>query len=177
MIHVQTHFIDPDALGPASRSAAGRVPQNGGRHARGSGVDPRLIDAAEWATLVFGTSETAVALLTSTPGSVADNVLTNPQIAAARDIMARYGAAGRVLTHTIVHPNLGPAELEQWRSGATISRLRAGRCTPSTGRRQRPPRPGGGSSMTRRSACPFSSRCGRSVRRWWPPTKDWGAHS
>ena len=82
----------PDPLGPAQRRGAGRVPENGGRRRWGSGVDPRLIDAAEWATLVFGTSETAVALLTSTPGSVDDNVLTNPQIAAARDIMARYGA-------------------------------------------------------------------------------------
>ena len=31
-------------------------------------VDPHLIDGAAWAALVFGASETAVALLTSTPG-------------------------------------------------------------------------------------------------------------
>jgi len=118
VIDVQTHFIDPTrwARPAAAPLAAFLKMVDAGRW--GSGVDPRLIDAAEWATLVFGTSETAVALLTSTPGSVADNVLTNPQIAAARDIMARYGAGGRVLTHTIIHPNLGPAELEQmalWR--------------------------------------------------------------
>ena len=32
-------------------------------------IDPRTIDGAAWAALVFGASETAVALLTSTPGS------------------------------------------------------------------------------------------------------------
>jgi predicted TIM-barrel fold metal-dependent hydrolase len=124
VIDVQTHFIDPERWGrPAAAPLAGFL-QMVDAERWGSGVDPRLIDAAEWATLVFGTSETAVALLTSTPGSVADNVLTNPQIAAARDIVARYGTAGRVLTHTIVHPNLGPAELEQmasWREDLSPS--------------------------------------------------------
>lgn len=82
------------------------------------GVDPHAIDASAWAALVFGASETAVALLTSTPGTATDNVLTNPQIRAARDLIDRYAGTGRVLSHTIVHPNLGPAELdamEGWR--------------------------------------------------------------
>jgi hypothetical protein len=118
VVDVQTHFIDPNRWDrPSAEPLAGFLQMvDAGRW--GSGVDPHLIDAAEWATLVFGTSETAVALLTSTPGSPEENVLTNPQIAAARDIVARYGDAGRVLTHTIVHPNLGAAELEQmpaWR--------------------------------------------------------------
>jgi hypothetical protein len=39
-------------------------------------------------------------------------VLTNEQIAAARDLVDRYAGTGRVLTHTIVHPNFGPAELD-----------------------------------------------------------------
>jgi len=124
VIDVQTHFIDPTRWArPGAAPLAGFL-QMVDATRWGSGVDPRLIDAAEWATLVFGTSETAVALLTSTPGSVADNVLTNPQIAAARDIMARYGARGRVLTHTIIHPNLGPAELDQmalWRDDLSPS--------------------------------------------------------
>jgi uncharacterized protein len=68
---------------------------------------------------VFGASETAIALLTSTPGPAATNVLTNNQIAAARDVVDRYAGTGRVLTHTIVHPNLGAHELdamEEWRA-------------------------------------------------------------
>jgi len=119
VVDVQTHFIDPARWDrPSAAPLAGFLQMvDAGRW--GGGVDPELIDAAEWATLVFGTSETAVALLTSTPGSATDNVLTNPQIAAARDVVARYASTGRVLTHTIVHPNLGPAEIEQmpdWRS-------------------------------------------------------------
>src|SRR4029077_19286264 len=60
-----------------------------------------------------------VALLTSTPGPADSNVLTNPQIAAARDVVDRYAGTGRVLTHTIVHPNYGAPELDamsEWRA-------------------------------------------------------------
>jgi predicted TIM-barrel fold metal-dependent hydrolase len=59
-----------------------------------------------------------VALLTSTPGPTGENVVDNADIRAAREIIDRYAGSGRVLTHTIVHPNLGPAELdhmEAWR--------------------------------------------------------------
>jgi predicted TIM-barrel fold metal-dependent hydrolase len=62
---------------------------------------------------MFGASETAVALLTSTPGPVGENVLENGQIASVRDVTDRYAGTGRVLTHTIVHPNLGPGELDR----------------------------------------------------------------
>ncbi len=75
-------------------------------------IDPRVIDGAAWAALVFGASETAIALLTSTPGPADSNVLTNAQIAATRDVIDRYAGSGRVLTHTIVHPNLGAHELD-----------------------------------------------------------------
>ena len=61
---------------------------------------------------MFGASETAIALLTSTPGEADHNVLLNPQIAAARELVDRYAGTGRVLTHSIVHPNLGPRELD-----------------------------------------------------------------
>jgi hypothetical protein len=45
-------------------------------------------------------------------------VLTNDDIADARTIVERYAGSRRVLTHTIVHPNLGEAELDamvRWR--------------------------------------------------------------
>jgi predicted TIM-barrel fold metal-dependent hydrolase len=119
VIDVQTHFVDPGRWDRPSAAGLGSFLQMADPERWTGGVDPHLIDAAEWATLLFGTSETAVALLTSTPGSVDDNVLTNPQIAAAREVIDRYAGTGRVLTHTIVHPNLGRAELEQmaaWRS-------------------------------------------------------------
>ncbi len=118
VVDVQTHLIDPARRTRPSAGALGVFLQMVDHERWGDGVDPDRIDAGEWAALVFGTSETQVALLTSTPGSVDDNVLTNPQIGAAREVVDRYAGSGRVLTHTIVHPNLGEAELDQmgeWR--------------------------------------------------------------
>lgn len=119
VVDVQTHLVDPGRWDrPSAAALAGFLSMVDGERWAG-GVDPRRIDAARWASLVFGASETAVALLTSTPGGPADNVLTNPQIAAAREVVDRYAGTGRVLTHTIVHPNLGPEEIERmagWRS-------------------------------------------------------------
>ncbi len=119
VIDVQTHFIDPGRWDRAGAAPLSGFLQMADPERWSGEVDPYLIDAARWASLLFGTSETAVALLTSTPGSADDNVLTNPQIAAARELVDRYAGTGRVLTHTIVHPNLGSSELEQmaaWRA-------------------------------------------------------------
>ncbi len=113
VVDVQTHFIDPGRWSKPSAEALEGFLRMVGDERWSDGVDPRHIDAAAWASYVFGTSETAVALLTSTPGSAEENVLTNPQIAAAREVLDRYSGTGRVMTHTIVHPNMGPVELEQ----------------------------------------------------------------
>ncbi len=121
-IDVQTHLVDPGALGSARRrprskgSCAWPTPTGGrARSTRARSTRPR------GPRLVFGTSETAIALLTSTPGTAATNVLTNPQIAAAREVVDRYAGTGRVLTHTIVHPNVGAASSTRWPSGARRS--------------------------------------------------------
>jgi predicted TIM-barrel fold metal-dependent hydrolase len=112
VIDVQTHLVDPARwVGPGAAALAGFLNMADPDRWPGA-VDPRVIDGAAWAALVFGASETAIALLTSTPGPAASNVLTNEQIAATRDVIDRYAGAGRVLTHTIVHPNLGPQELD-----------------------------------------------------------------
>ena len=106
VIDVQTHLVDPGRWNlPAASALEGFLRMVDPDRWPGP-VDPRAIDAAAWASLVFGTSETAIALLTSTPGTTATNVLTNPQIATARDVIDRYAGTGRVLTHTIVHPNV-----------------------------------------------------------------------
>src|SRR5581483_6337919 len=84
----------------------------------GSRIEPQLLSAAHWAACVFGGSETAVALLTSPPGRADENVLTNDDIASAREIVDRYADDARVLSHAIVHPNLGAPELDamvDWR--------------------------------------------------------------
>ncbi len=113
VVDLQTHLVDPELWrGPHAAALEGFLhlvdPD------RWSGpVDPRAIDAAAWAALVFGASETSVALLTSTPGETGSNVLENAQIAAVRDVTERYAGTGRLLTHTIVHPNLGAGELER----------------------------------------------------------------
>jgi len=112
VVDVQTHLVDPERwVGPGADALAGFL-RMADPDRWTDPIDPRAIDGAAWAALVFGASETAVALLTSTPGRADVNVLTNPQIAAARDVVERYAGTGRVLTHTIVHPNLGPSELD-----------------------------------------------------------------
>ena len=62
---------------------------------------------------MFAGSEISVALLTSPPGLEGDSVIDNADIAAAREVVDRYAGTGRVLTHTIVHWNAGPDELDR----------------------------------------------------------------
>lgn len=113
IVDVQTHLVDPTLwVGPHAEALGGFL-RLADPDRWSDPIDPRLIDAAAWAALVFGASETAVALLTSTPGPPGANVLENAQIAAVRDVVDRYAGTGRVLTHTIAHPNLGPAELDR----------------------------------------------------------------
>ena len=77
VIDVQTHLVDPALwVGPHAGALGGFLRMVDPDRWPGP-VDPRLIDAAAWATLVFGGSETAVALLTSTPGPAGDNVDAN----------------------------------------------------------------------------------------------------
>ncbi len=120
VLDVQTHLVDPQLWVGAHAKALGHFLQLVDPDRWSSEIDPHAIDAAAWAALMFGASETAVALLTSTPGPLSENVLENAQIAAVRDVTDRYAGTGRVLTHTIVHPNLGPDELDrmvEWSSG------------------------------------------------------------
>jgi predicted TIM-barrel fold metal-dependent hydrolase len=112
VVDVQTHLVDPARWSGAHAAALAGFLEMVDPRRWPNGVDPRLIDAGAWAGLVFGASETAVALLTSTPGTMDSNVLTNPQIASAREVVDRYAGSGRVLTHAIVHPNLGAPELD-----------------------------------------------------------------
>ena len=112
VIDVQTHLVRPSRVATTGAEALFGFLRMVDPERWGGGIDPELLSAAEWAACVFGGSETSVALLTSPPGRPEDNVLTNDDIAAARAIVDRYAGGQRVLTHTIVHPNLGPAELD-----------------------------------------------------------------
>jgi hypothetical protein len=117
VVDVQTHLVDADRFrGPGADALAGFLrlvdPQRWG-----SGVDAAELSAARWAAQVFGGSETGVAVLTALPGLPDERVLPNEEIAAHRDLVDRYGGTGRLLTHTIVHPNLAGEldQLDAWR--------------------------------------------------------------
>jgi predicted TIM-barrel fold metal-dependent hydrolase len=113
VIDVQTHLVNPGRWEAAGAEAlAGFLAMVDGPRWEG-GVDPTRLSGAMWAAHLFGESETNVALLTSVPGRSHENVLTNQEIASCRDLVDRYSGTRRVLTHTIVHPNLGTAEIER----------------------------------------------------------------
>ncbi len=118
VIDVQTHLVRPSRATTRAAEALFGFLRMVDPQRWSDPVDLRLLSAPAWAATVFGGSETSVALLTSTPGEPGENVIDNADIAAAREVMDRYAGTGRVLGHTIVHPNLGPAELdamEHWR--------------------------------------------------------------
>ena len=67
---------------------------------------------AEFLRCVFIESETKLAVLTSAPGDEAVNILTNSEIAGTRELIDRLAGSGRLLHHSIVHPNM-PGEFER----------------------------------------------------------------
>jgi hypothetical protein len=113
VIDVQTHLVRPSRATTAAADALFGFLRMVDADRWGGGVDPALLSAATWAACIFGASETAVALLTSPPGLADDNVVTNADLALTREIVDRYAGTGRMLTHTIVHPNVGAPELDR----------------------------------------------------------------
>ncbi len=116
LIDVQTHLVDAHKFhGELAKPLSGFLHTVDPQRWEGK-LDSALLDAAAWAATVFGTSETSIAVLTSTPGVRNGNVLHNGQIAAVREVMDRYAGSGRLLSHTIVHPNIDGelAEMAQY---------------------------------------------------------------
>lgn len=113
VIDVQTHLVSPDRWRAGKAEALAGFLRMVDPDRWSGGIDPDLLAGAQWARNLFGESETNIALLTSLPGRATENVLTNQEIAACRDLVDRYTGTNRVLTHTIVHPNLGPQEMER----------------------------------------------------------------
>lgn len=112
VLDVQTHLVRPSRAASVGAEALFAYLRMVDPDRWGDGVDAARLSAAHWAACVFGGSDTAVALLTSPPGRSDENVLTNDDIANAGAIVDRYAGTRRVLTHTIVHPNLGEPELD-----------------------------------------------------------------
>ncbi|HEY7136799.1 MAG TPA: amidohydrolase family protein [Acidimicrobiia bacterium] len=117
VVDVQTHLVDAARFAGPGGAALDAFLRMVDPQRWGDGVDARELTAARWAAHVFGGSETAVALLTALPGLPDQRVLANDEIAACRDLVDRYGGTGRLLTHTIVHPNLDDelSRLAVWR--------------------------------------------------------------
>ncbi len=113
VIDVQTHLVSPDRWRPGKAEALAGFLRMVDPDRWGEDIDPERLSGAWWARQLFGESETNVALLTSLPGRAHENVLTNREISACRDLVDRYTGTSRVLTHTIVHPNAGPEEIER----------------------------------------------------------------
>jgi predicted TIM-barrel fold metal-dependent hydrolase len=113
VIDVQTHIVDQKLWAGPMASALSTFNALVDPDRWRDGMDPRMADASMWAALVFGASETVVALLTSTPGRPGENILENGQIAAVRDVVDHYAGTGRLLSHTIVHPNIDRDEIDR----------------------------------------------------------------
>ncbi len=79
------------------------------------------LSLGEYLRCVFLESETSLAVLTSAPGTEATNILSNDEIAATRELVDRLAGTGRLLHHSIIHPNL-PGELD--RISAIVERCR-----------------------------------------------------
>ena len=112
VVDIQTHLVNPARAGTPAAANLFAFLRATDPDRWAESIDPSLLGAASWAGLVFGGSQTAVAVISSLPGPGDQNVLTNAEIAGVREIVDRYAGTGRVLTHTIVHPNLGIVELE-----------------------------------------------------------------
>jgi uncharacterized protein len=120
VVDVQTHLVRPSRATTAGAEALMGFLRMVEPERWAPPIDVAMLSAPAWASCVFGGSETSVALLTSPPGVEGRGVIDNGDIAAAREVVDRYAGSGRVLTHSIVHPNLGEPELErmgEWSAG------------------------------------------------------------
>ncbi|ADP80867.1 amidohydrolase family protein [Pseudofrankia inefficax] len=71
---------------------------------------------AEYLRCVFVESETALAVISSTPGTTeGEMLLTNREMAGMRELFDRMAGSGRLLNHTVVRPNMGEIDrMHDW---------------------------------------------------------------
>jgi uncharacterized protein len=83
---------------------------------------------AEYVRCMFVESETAVAVLsTPPPDPNGAEVISNEEMAGARELMERFGGSGRILNHTVVHPTV-PGEIEKMERWADEMKPAAWKC-------------------------------------------------
>lgn len=112
VIDVQTHFVADHRTGLAGATGVHQFI----RHVapdlfRGLDLTTDL-SIGEYLRCVFLESETSLAVLTSAPGTEDINILSNSEISGTRELIDRLAGSGRLLHHSIVHPNL-PGELDR----------------------------------------------------------------
>ena len=127
VIDVQTHFI---ADRPGTRATAGQI------HRLYTDLAPlwwrrlgeaRKYDFAEYLRCVFLESETAVAVLTSGPGTGPERMLFNREMAGARALLDRLAAGGRLLNHAVIHAD-HPGEIDAMEDEVTRHRPAGWKC-------------------------------------------------
>lgn len=115
VIDVQTHFI---ANRPETRGTAQHI------HSMYTDLAPewwrhlgeaKRYDFAEYLRCVFLESETAVAVLTSGPGTGPERMLFNEEMADTRVLLEGLAAEGRLLNHAVIHAN-HPSEIDAMES-------------------------------------------------------------
>jgi len=105
VIDVQTHFV-ADRAECEAWNANIRAVYELARPSWWRGLQGLLAyDLANYLRCVFVESETAVAVLTSAPGLGPNRMLHDHELAAARELADRLGPGGRLLNHSIVHPD------------------------------------------------------------------------
>jgi len=112
VIDVQSHYMAPRA--PLRIEAARQI---AARRDRGpdwwKGLDDlTFYGFSEYLRCLFLESETAVAILTAPPPDENGvHYLTNDELAGTRELIDRLAGTGRLLNHTVIHPNV-PGELD-----------------------------------------------------------------
>jgi predicted TIM-barrel fold metal-dependent hydrolase len=106
VIDVQTHFVaDRPACARWNRELRAMYTSVAPTWWRGLD-DVTAYDMTTYLRCVFGESETAVAVLTSAPGTGPDRMLFDRELAGTRALFERLGGGGRLLNHSVVQPEL-----------------------------------------------------------------------
>ena len=106
VIDVQTHFV-ADRPECARWNRTLRALYRGVAPQWWRGLDEIVAyDMTAYLRCVFGESETAVAVLTSAPGTGPDRMLHDRELAGVRALCDRLAGSGRLLNHCVVSPEL-----------------------------------------------------------------------
>lgn len=126
ILDAQTHHIDatPGAVWPMNNLGYATMFERISR-ARQCGTGERFgcLSREAYIRELFTRSDTTVALLAGVPGLIGKNPLDNDELAETRKQVNDLAKSQRLLTEGLVHPNVGPGELEAMRKLAERGRV------------------------------------------------------